>query len=110
MAKNCVITLPDEIVEKASKAAKKRGKSLKDVIEDTITKEAAGADIDGTYIVEKEVEKEPWGVSRVALFSMRKAGRLIEGVHYKKKGRFVYYNVKRLRDYLAKAPAVSVPA
>lgn len=100
MAKNCIITLEPQIVEKAAANATKLGKSLKDVIEDAIT---TTADIDAEnlpWIVEKELENEPWAPSRLTLWNMRRDGRLIAGKHYKKHGRFVYYNKQALKKAL----------
>lgn len=102
MAKNCVITLDPALVDKASENANKHGKSLKEVIEGTIV-DLAQSKTEGAWITEKALEDETWAPSRVSLFQMRKDGKLKEGVHYKRRGRFIYYNRKALKKFLAPA-------
>lgn len=82
----------------ASNKAHYRGKSLKDVIEEAIIHESK-QDIDNAkFIVEKDMEQIPWCPSRVTLFNMRRDGKITEGVHYKKNGRFIFYNFKKMFD------------
>jgi hypothetical protein len=107
MAKNCVITLDPDVVDKAAENAQKHGKSLKEVIEGTII-DMAENDEGGDWITEKALEGEPWAPSRVALWQMRKNGRLEENKHYKRQGRFIYYNKVELQKILA--PATAAPA
>lgn len=106
MAKNCVITLDPKVVDKASANAKKQGKSLKEVIEGSII-DMARTKEPGEWITEKALEKLGWAPSRVALWGMRSNGRLKKGKHYKKQGRFIYYNEKALKEVLAANPSNS---
>lgn len=109
MAKNCVITLDPDVVDKASINAQKHGKSLKEVIEGTIIDMAAN-DEDGDWITEKALEDINWAPSRVALWQMRRDGRLKEGEHYKRRGRFIYYNKKALQLILSPIAGLTAPA
>lgn len=104
MGKNCVITLDEKIVEKASANANKMGKSLKEVIEDTIIATAETKQA-GPWITEKALEDLPWAPSRVSLWQMRQNGKLKDGVHYKRQGRFIFYNKEKLEKALSPAPA-----
>jgi hypothetical protein len=106
MAKNCVITLDPEVVDKASENAQKHGKSLKEVIEGTIIDMAENNE-EGDWITEKALEDLKWAPSRVALWQMRKSGRLELNKHYKRRGRFIYYNKVELQKILA--PATAAP-
>ncbi len=99
MGKNCVITLDENIVEKASANANKLGMSLKEVIEEAIITTASKED-EGPWLTEKALEDLPWAPSRVSLYQMRKDGRLKDGKHYKRQGRFIYYNKEELRKVL----------
>lgn len=107
MAKNCVITLDPDVVDKASENAQKHGKSLKELIESTIVDMAENVE-EGDWVTEKALEDITWAPSRVALWTMRTNGRLKEGTHYKRQGRFIYYNKKALQKMLAPAPAAEV--
>ncbi len=107
MGKNCVITLDEKIVEKASANANKLGKSLKEVIEDTIIATAETKQ-DGPWITEKALDELTWAPSRVSLYQMRKDKRLKLGKHYKRQGRFIYYNKEELQKALT--PNVATPA
>lgn len=109
MAKNCIITLDPAVVDKASENAQKQGQSLKDVIEETIIDLAANKD-EGAWLTEKALEEITWAPSRVALWQMRRTGRLKEGKHYKRQGRFIYYNKDELRKILAPVAGLTVPA
>lgn len=101
MAKNCIIDLPPAVVERASDNANRLGKSLKEVIEDAVVT-TAEADIAGPWVTEKQLAKEAWCPSRVSLWEMRNSGKLVPGKHYKRKGRFIYYDVAGLRKMLDK--------
>lgn len=103
MSKNCVITLDPALVVKASANAHKQGKSLKEVIEDAIITTASD-EKEGPWITEKALETLTWAPSRVSLYQMRKSGRLKEGTHYKRQGRFIYYNKEALQKMLSPAP------
>lgn len=103
MVKNCVITLEPEIVDKAAEQAHKQGKSLKDVIEDTIRSLAKTAK-GGPWITEKDLLQIPGVPSRVSLHQMRKDGRLQEGKHYKSRGRFLFYHKREVRKVLFPKP------
>lgn len=109
MAKNCVITLDPAVVDKASENAQKQGMSLKEAIEGTII-DLAENDEAGDWITEKALEDLTWAPSRVALWQMRKNERLTEGKHYKRQGRFIYYNKVELQKILAPATPAPAPA
>lgn len=109
MAKNCVITVDPEVLDKASTNAQRHGKSLKDVIEDAIIDMAETED-EGKWLTDKALEEVPWAPSRVALWGMRSSGRLKEGKHYKKNGRFLYYNEEELKKELAPVAGTTSPA
>lgn len=95
MAKNCVITLDPSVVVEATEKAHKQGKSLKEVIEAAIINTASNKR-PGSWLTEKALEDLDWAPSRITLFQMRQDGRLQEGVHYKRQGRFIYYNKRQL--------------
>lgn len=101
MAKNCIIDLPEATVERASNNANHLGTSLKEVIEDAITT-TAGLELSGPWVTEKQLEEEDWCPSRVSLYEARKGGRLEPGKHYKKKGRFVFYDKAALKRMFSK--------
>jgi hypothetical protein len=106
MGKNCVITLDPDVVNKASDNAHKQGKSLKEVIEGTIIDLAKNKQ-DGPWITEKALEALPWAPSRVSLYQMRKDKRLKVGVHYKRQGRFIFYNKEELQKALVPLTSAS---
>lgn len=109
MAKNCIITLDPEVVNRASSNAHKQGKSLKDVIEGAIISTAQNTK-EGPWITERALEDLDWAPSRISLWQMRKDGKLKVDVHYKRQGRFIYYNKAALKKALTpgKAPAATV--
>lgn len=109
MGKNCVITLDEKIVEQASANANKLGMSLKEVIEGAIITTASSTE-EGSWITEKALEELPWAPSRVSLYQMRKDKRLKDGKHYKRQGRFIYYDKEELRKVLNPPPATPVLA
>lgn len=100
--KNCVITIDPALVDKARANAHRQGKSLKEVIEDTIIS-TAKAKTDDAWITERELEALPWAPSRVTLGQMRKEGRLVTGKHYKRRGRFIFYDKAALEHELKPA-------
>ena len=108
MPKNCVITLDETVVDRASENAHKLGKNLKGVIEDAIISMAT-SETDGPWITERILETLSWAPSRVSLYQMRKDGRLVPGKHYKREGRFIYYHKAELLKVLTPA-AVPVKA
>jgi hypothetical protein len=101
MAKNCIIDLPLDVVERASDNANRLGKSLKEVIEDAVTTTAA-QEITGPWVTERQLSKEPWCPSRVTLYEMRNSGRLVPGKHFKRKGRFIFYDAAGLKKIFTK--------
>ncbi len=108
MAKNCVITLDDRVVDKAAVNAHKKGNSLKQVIEDAII-DTALTETEEQWVTEKVLEAEPWAPSRVALWNMRRNGRLIQGTHYKKDGKFIFYDKAALKKELDKGSESKAP-
>ena len=97
MVKNVIIDLPEEIVEEARANAYQSGRSLKDVVEKTIV-DLSKAPSNTRWVVEKTLRNFPWAPTRVTLFNMRRSGRLVEGKHYKRKGKYIYYNKKKLEE------------
>lgn len=95
MVKNVIIDLPEEIVEEARANAYESGRSLKDVVEKAIL-DVSKAPPNRRWVVEKALRDFAWAPTRVTLFNMRRSGRLSEGKHYKRKGKYIYYNRKKL--------------
>jgi hypothetical protein len=108
MPKNCVITLDPAVVDKARANAHKQGKSLKEVIEDTIIS-TAKAKTNEEWITERELEALPWAPSRITLLQMRKENRLVVGKHYKRRGRFIFYDKAALEYELKPAEPKLLP-
>lgn len=109
MSKNCYIDVEPEIVERATVNAKRHGQSLKNFIENSVVALANNKD-PGAWITQKQLESINWAPSRITLNQMRRDGRLVEGVHYKRDGRYVFMHFENLKSYFLRDSETNSPA
>jgi len=111
-SKHFVIGLDPRIVDEAERRCRRRGTTLRKVVDSTIIEQSKLKDVpdEQAFILESDAINEIWCPSRATLFVLRRDKKLKEGklnkrgvltqsAHYYTLDTLVFYNYARLRDF-----------